>query len=285
MCRGSRGPCDMPEHCTGASGACPGDSRRGEGVECGGEGGLCYGGVCASRGARCRLLWGPAAVPGPQACYDGGPDRCGVLQCTTHGPPTLHYGLGGLATITSNRPPGGHTNCTSVILGLGGRGQDPGLVPPGATCAPGAWCVGQACVGIIISSHPSHYPTPPLYQFLTTPISPPSSLLHRAPPLPQRLHLYPPFLLLPPLAAPHHPPHHRLPPRHRSPPRQMSQKLSGSRGLLRAGLRAPQTWPGRRGPPAVAPRTRAQGVPPVVAQAAGAWEIGPGHHCSLCPVT
>ena len=162
LCRAARGACDLLELCTGTSAECPKDLHRENGEECGGTG-LCYKGACARREASCRLLFGPKALPGPPGCYQdnlqgqegghcgirrtGAPracraqdQECGLLHCSLLEPPVLHYGLGGLATVTQG------SRCSAAVLGLNRGGPDPGMVPEGAPCGFRTWCRAMRCV-------------------------------------------------------------------------------------------------------------------------------------------
>ena len=159
LCREARGPCDLAELCTGTTQNCPEDRHNEDGIECGGPGsGHCYSGVCGSRAAQCRLLWGAAALPGPPSCnrtqlqgYVGGNNlqdqECGLLQCTTQGPPALFYGLGALTTVTAAFSGPQATQCISVLLGLEREGRDAGFVPNGSPCGGNSWCEGLRCIG------------------------------------------------------------------------------------------------------------------------------------------
>ena len=116
ICRISHGACDIAEHCTGISSECPEDRHHEDGLECDGSGGRCHRGRCGSRSERCRLLWGPTALPAPPACSPVD-TVCKSLYCTTFETPRLHFGLEGLANV--NLVWLNNVKCLSVTLGLG----------------------------------------------------------------------------------------------------------------------------------------------------------------------
>ncbi|KAJ6015102.1 hypothetical protein N7540_009693 [Penicillium herquei] len=60
VCRASAGVCDIAEHCTGNSSACPNDQFEKDGTSCGskGQGLECASGQCTSRDYQCRSVLG-----------------------------------------------------------------------------------------------------------------------------------------------------------------------------------------------------------------------------------
>uniref|UniRef100_A0A6Q2ZL66 ADAM metallopeptidase domain 8b n=1 Tax=Esox lucius TaxID=8010 RepID=A0A6Q2ZL66_ESOLU len=59
VCRPSTGDCDLTEHCSGLSPACPPDAHTLNGQPCDNGEGYCYNGQCPSHRQHCKRLWGP----------------------------------------------------------------------------------------------------------------------------------------------------------------------------------------------------------------------------------
>lgn len=82
VCRPSTGPCDIEEKCTGTSSACPSDSHKPDGSDCGvkSSGLTCASGQCTSRDQQCQDLLGSQLNSNDtQACDDV---SC-LLTCTS----------------------------------------------------------------------------------------------------------------------------------------------------------------------------------------------------------
>uniref|UniRef100_W5LMN1 ADAM metallopeptidase domain 28 n=1 Tax=Astyanax mexicanus TaxID=7994 RepID=W5LMN1_ASTMX len=62
LCRSVMSECDLPEYCTGASGDCPADTYREDGLPCRNNSGYCYHGHCPLRQDQCIQMWGDSVV-------------------------------------------------------------------------------------------------------------------------------------------------------------------------------------------------------------------------------
>ena len=77
VCRQSGNICDIPETCSGNSSACPPDSHKPNGEQCGNSSGLaCASGQCTSRAQQCQDVVDPNSTPcDPSSC---------VVSCNTN---------------------------------------------------------------------------------------------------------------------------------------------------------------------------------------------------------
>ncbi|XP_026479957.1 uncharacterized protein LOC113386392 [Ctenocephalides felis] len=179
ICRHPVDECDLPEHCTGESGACPKDVHMRDGVPCGGSDqaptAFCFAGVCPTLAAQCSAVWGYGATPAGSECYeqfnsrgslsghcgyDSNTDgyvkcardhvRCGSLQCSMG---TRHPVLDGMVnqskTIISIK--GIEYEC-KTSSGRPDSSQSStsmlGLVRDGTSCGTGKMCLNQTCVRV-----------------------------------------------------------------------------------------------------------------------------------------
>lgn len=58
ICREALNECDLPEHCSGDSGDCPGNVFKKNGSPCGEGTGYCFNGVCPTLTLQCEYIWG-----------------------------------------------------------------------------------------------------------------------------------------------------------------------------------------------------------------------------------
>ncbi|XP_072515295.1 zinc metalloproteinase/disintegrin-like HR1a [Salminus brasiliensis] len=160
MCRNIRSMCDLPEYCTGASGDCPEDTYRENGLPCRNDSGYCYDGDCPLRLDQCIQMWGDTAEVAPDSCYDlnvkgtdyaycrrprpqdyiGCPQKdvmCGKLFCS-NGSAVPQFGDG----VTHDGV------CKSTV---NNSSMDDGLVQTGTRCGDGRVCSGGACVELDVA--------------------------------------------------------------------------------------------------------------------------------------
>ncbi|KAG9263378.1 zinc metalloproteinase-disintegrin-like atrolysin-A [Astyanax mexicanus] len=155
LCRSVMSECDLPEYCTGASGDCPADTYREDGLPCRNNSGYCYHGHCPLRLDQCIQMWGDTAEEAPESCYDlntkgtdyaycrrprtqeyiGCPQKdvlCGTLFCS-NGTADPRAGTG----VTHDG------TCKSTVFNSS-MGDE--LVQPGTKCGDGLVCSNGACV-------------------------------------------------------------------------------------------------------------------------------------------
>lgn len=88
VCRKSRGECDLPEYCSGATNQCPPDVHKQNGFSCSSGQGYCFLGQCPLHDAQCAELWGSDARNSDRLCYSSfnvnGTRRgnCGIVYDT-----------------------------------------------------------------------------------------------------------------------------------------------------------------------------------------------------------
>lgn len=70
VCRDAGNECDLPERCTGESGACPPDVHKKNGQPCGLNTGYCFGGVCPTVNIQCEQIWGYGATSADKQCFE-----------------------------------------------------------------------------------------------------------------------------------------------------------------------------------------------------------------------
>ncbi|KAK4315803.1 hypothetical protein Pmani_012961 [Petrolisthes manimaculis] len=172
LCREARSECDIPEYCVGGSEFCPPDLSVSDGTYCDESKGHCYGGWCGSRDQRCQSVWGESGQSAdPKSCYShynvmGKPfgncgrsysdptkyhpcekedAMCGTLHCELDGsdvklkfPNVIWMDITGKGT------------CYVVIASFS-YATSHWLVPDGAPCGSGKYCVEQRCVSTPVS--------------------------------------------------------------------------------------------------------------------------------------
>ncbi|KAL4882051.1 Metallo-peptidase family M12-domain-containing protein [Aspergillus karnatakaensis] len=101
VCRASRGECDFAETCTGNSSACPTDTYKDDGDDCGdsGSGLKCASGQCTSRDAQCESYMGDVAGTNNTRPCDEGPWPICQMYCRD---PDQSSGLQ-LSCLTNNQ--------------------------------------------------------------------------------------------------------------------------------------------------------------------------------------
>ncbi|XP_053113767.1 disintegrin and metalloproteinase domain-containing protein 33 isoform X2 [Hemicordylus capensis] len=172
MCREPAGTCDLPEHCTGASPYCPANVYLLDGSPCSYGEAYCHNGMCMTHQQQCIHLWGPGALPAPDACFQDvnragdmygncGKDahgnyvkcalkdaKCGKIQCQSSArkpkrPDTF-------SMDTTIRFGGREVKCRGTLVYATkddeGDMSDPGLVMTGTKCGDGMVCKDQQCL-------------------------------------------------------------------------------------------------------------------------------------------
>jgi hypothetical protein len=70
ICREADNECDLPEKCSGESGACPPDVHKKNGQPCGTNTGYCFSGNCPTLSIQCEQIWGNGGIAADKQCYD-----------------------------------------------------------------------------------------------------------------------------------------------------------------------------------------------------------------------
>ncbi|KAJ8254698.1 hypothetical protein GJAV_G00196180 [Gymnothorax javanicus] len=175
MCRPAAGSCDLPEYCDGKSESCPANSYLVDGTSCAKGQAFCYTGMCLTLEQQCVSLWGRAARPAPDLCfqkvneagdsygncgkdlmgkYRGCKDRdakCGKIQCLSSAAKPLETNA--VSIDTTVHEGGRKILCRGTHVyrpsqdedGEGGDTLDPGLVMTGTKCAQNGICFEGEC--------------------------------------------------------------------------------------------------------------------------------------------
>ncbi|KAI6201966.1 Disintegrin and metalloproteinase domain-containing protein 12 [Aphelenchoides besseyi] len=173
VCRKSTNSCDLPEFCDGENPKCPADFFVQNGLPCpNAPEDSCYNGYCGSRDQHCQFIWGPSGKNAAPECYvfnqhgstagNCGFDQkvqlykrcekrditCGRLQCfhmnerPEFGDPSSVFSSYQQVRLNSGKD----VACRSIrTTYVGGKHQDPGMVPDGATCGPNEMCIKSQC--------------------------------------------------------------------------------------------------------------------------------------------
>ncbi|KAJ7327272.1 hypothetical protein JRQ81_017031, partial [Phrynocephalus forsythii] len=172
MCREAAGSCDLPEYCTGASPYCPTNVYLMDGSTCAHGEAYCKDGMCMTHHQQCVQLWGPGALPAPDACFQDvnqagdmygncGKDKhghyigcawrdakCGKIQCQSSA--LKPKGTNTISMDTTIRFNGGEIKCRGTLVYATkddeGDMSDPGLVMTGTKCGDGLVCKDQQCL-------------------------------------------------------------------------------------------------------------------------------------------
>ncbi|XP_010868503.2 disintegrin and metalloproteinase domain-containing protein 8a [Esox lucius] len=154
VCRPSTGDCDLTEHCSGLSPACPPDAHTLNGQPCDNGEGYCYNGQCPSHRQHCKRLWGPDAEVAANSCFyqnfrDG---QCGMTCSSQDMMCGKLFCLGGREFPVTQRKSvitlSQGVTCNVATMDPKAQSEDLGNVPSGTKCGNNMVCYEQRCQDI-----------------------------------------------------------------------------------------------------------------------------------------